>query len=83
MLERFTYRGYDVEIEAIEREREGDALGPRVLVGMSIVRVRDGEVLFRESPIRVLPAGVTITSELAIEYRRDEARRRVDDATAR
>lgn len=81
MRERFTYRGYDVEIEATERK--GDALGPRVLVGMSIVRTRDGEVLFREAPIRMLPAGVTITLDLAIEYRRDEARRRVDDATVR
>ncbi|KVG15934.1 hypothetical protein [Burkholderia thailandensis] len=76
MLERFTYHGYNIEIEATERE--GDALGPRVLVGMSIVRTRDGDVLFREAPIRMLPAGVTITPDLAIEYRRDEARRRVD-----
>ncbi|ARL58121.1 hypothetical protein [Burkholderia pseudomallei] len=79
MLERFTYRGYDVEIEATERE--GDTLGPRVLVGMSIVRTRDGEVLFREAPIRMLPAGVSITSELAIEYRHDEALRRIVQAT--
>ncbi|AIP65178.1 hypothetical protein [Burkholderia thailandensis] len=78
MLKRFTYRGYDVEIEATERE--GDTLGPRVLVGMSIVRTRDGEVLFLEAPIRMLPAGKTITRELAIEYRRDEARRRIDNS---
>ncbi|KGD08746.1 putative gp37 [Burkholderia pseudomallei MSHR5613] len=57
MLDQFTYRGYDVEIEATERE--SDALGPRVLVSMSIVRARDGDVLFREAPIRMLPAGVT------------------------
>ncbi|KGS38074.1 putative gp37 [Burkholderia pseudomallei ABCPW 107] len=55
----------------------------RTLVGISFVRARDGDVLFLESPIRMLPAGVTITSELAIEYRRDEARRRVDNATVR
>lgn len=76
MLERFAYRGYNVEIEATERE--GDALGPRVLVGMSIIRARDDEVLFREVPIRMLPVGVTITPKLAIDYRRDEARRRID-----
>ena len=80
MLERFTYRGYEVEIEA--SAREPDASGAKVLVGMSIVRRRDCEVLFRERPIRMLPAGVAITPERAIEYRRDEARRRIDGALA-
>ncbi|KHJ64706.1 hypothetical protein [Burkholderia glumae] len=75
---QFHYRGYDVTIDAIEREADG--VGPKVVVGMLIVRTRDGEVLFREDPIRMLPAGVVITTQLAIEYRTDESRRRIDSA---
>lgn len=78
MLERFHYRGYDVTLEVIEREP--DAVGPWVTIGMLISRSSDGEVLFQEAPIRMLPAGVAITPKLAIQYRTDESRRRIDKA---
>ncbi|WP_186122325.1 hypothetical protein [Burkholderia gladioli] len=78
MQERFHYRGYDVVLNVIEREP--DAAGPWVTIGMLIARARDGEVLFAEAPIRMLPVGVVITPHLAIEYRTDESRRRIDEA---
>ncbi|WP_186027108.1 hypothetical protein [Burkholderia gladioli] len=75
-VERFHYRGYDVTLDVIEREP--DAAGPWVTISMLIARSSDGEVLFHEAPIRMLPAGVVITPELAIRYRTNESRRRVD-----
>ncbi|WP_244134266.1 hypothetical protein [Burkholderia gladioli] len=78
MREHFHYRGYDVTLEVFEREP--DAAGPWVTIGMLIARSSDGDVLFQEAPIRMLPAGVVITPELAIRYRTDESRRRIDQA---
>ncbi|WP_186270070.1 hypothetical protein [Burkholderia gladioli] len=75
---QFHYRGYDVSIQA--DAVEPDDLGPQVIVGVVIVCVSDGEIFHEEPPIRMLPAGVVITPELAIEYRADEARRRIDVA---
>ncbi|WP_186288553.1 hypothetical protein [Burkholderia gladioli] len=77
-VERFHYRGYDVTLDVIERKP--DAAGPWMTIGMLIARSSDGEVLFQEAPIRMLPAGVLITPELTIQYRTDESRRRIDRA---
>jgi hypothetical protein len=41
-----------------------------------------GDMLFREAPIRMSSAGVTITPELAIESCRDETRRSADGAVS-